>query len=242
MQAAVRFAAGTGLALSVRGGGHGFQGFATNDDGLVIDLGELADVAVVDEQRQRRSDRWRRHLGAGRGRPGAARPGDLLGRHHERRRRRPDAVGRHRLEGEEVRPGAGQPRRRGGRDRCRGRGPTRARSEHADLFWALRGGGGNVGIVTAFEFTAHRTTEVFHGSITFPASEAEGVLRGLGGPPPLGTRRAHLRGEPREPLHGRARGAGRDPGRRRQRRPRVVRPRCSTRSVGSARCSTTRSS
>jgi len=50
--------------------------------------------------------------------------------------------------------------------------------QHADLFWALRGGGGNVGIVTAFEFTAHRTTDVFHGSIRFPAAEAASVLQG----------------------------------------------------------------
>jgi FAD/FMN-containing dehydrogenase len=50
--------------------------------------------------------------------------------------------------------------------------------ENPELFWALRGGGGNFGIVTAFEFAAHPTTEVFHGKISFPASEAAGVLRG----------------------------------------------------------------
>ena len=42
VQAGVRFAAGAGLALSVRGGGHGFAGFGTNDGGVVIDLGKLA--------------------------------------------------------------------------------------------------------------------------------------------------------------------------------------------------------
>jgi FAD/FMN-containing dehydrogenase len=50
--------------------------------------------------------------------------------------------------------------------------------ENPDLFWAIRGGGGNVGIVTAFEFVAHPTTDVFYGKIVFPASEAAAVLRG----------------------------------------------------------------
>ena len=50
--------------------------------------------------------------------------------------------------------------------------------ENPELFWAIRGGGGNFGIVTAFEFVAHPTTDVFYGKITFPASEAATVLQG----------------------------------------------------------------
>jgi FAD/FMN-containing dehydrogenase len=50
--------------------------------------------------------------------------------------------------------------------------------ENPELFWALRGGGGNFGIVTAFEFAAHPTTDVFYGKITFPATEASAVLQG----------------------------------------------------------------
>ena len=50
--------------------------------------------------------------------------------------------------------------------------------ENPELFWAIRGGGGNFGIVTSFDFVAHPTTEVFYGKVTFPASEADRVLQG----------------------------------------------------------------
>lgn len=50
--------------------------------------------------------------------------------------------------------------------------------ENPELFWAIRGGGGNFGIVTAFEFVAHPTTDVFYGKIAFPVSEAATVLQG----------------------------------------------------------------
>jgi FAD/FMN-containing dehydrogenase len=51
VRAGVRFAAGTGLVLSVRGGGHGYPGFGTNDGGIVIDLSRLAAVEIVDKER-----------------------------------------------------------------------------------------------------------------------------------------------------------------------------------------------
>ena len=84
--------------------------------------------------------------------------------------------------------------------------------------WTIRGGGGNVGIVTAFEFMAHPTTEVFHGRIAFPVSEVEGVLHGWAD---------YLRAAPDELTsvvnlanpRGRTRGADRDLRGRRRRRP-----------------------
>src|SRR5690606_36402679 len=51
VQAGVRYAAATGLELAVRGGGHAFAGFGTNDGGIVIDLRALAYVEVIDKDR-----------------------------------------------------------------------------------------------------------------------------------------------------------------------------------------------
>src|SRR5688500_16786175 len=51
VQAGVRCAVSTGLVLSVRGGGHGFAGFGTNDGGIVLDLGKLARVEIIDKER-----------------------------------------------------------------------------------------------------------------------------------------------------------------------------------------------
>ena len=52
-----------------------------------------------------------------------------------------------------------------------------SRTEHGDLFWAIRGGGGNFGVVTQFVFRLHEVgPTVTAGLIAWPASEAEGVL------------------------------------------------------------------
>ena len=51
--------------------------------------------------------------------------------------------------------------------------------ENPDLFWGLRGGGGNFGVVTSFEFELHQVgPTVFSGLVFYPAEEAEQVLRG----------------------------------------------------------------
>ena len=51
-------------------------------------------------------------------------------------------------------------------------------SEHSDLFWGLRGGGGNFGLVTSFEFQAHPVgPEILSGLIVHPFSDATQVLR-----------------------------------------------------------------
>jgi FAD/FMN-containing dehydrogenase len=177
VQAAVAFAAGTGLPLSVRGGGHAFQGFGTNDDGVVIDLGRLSTVEVVDPQR---------HLvrvggGATWGQVAdALKPSGLAISSGDTR-----SVG---VGGLTLAGGIGWKVRKHGLAldqlvaadvvTATGELVTASAEQDPELFWAIRGGGGNFGIVASFTFAAHRTTDVFHGKITFPASEAATVLQG----------------------------------------------------------------
>jgi FAD/FMN-containing dehydrogenase len=177
VQAGVRFAASAGLSLSVRGGGHSYAGFGTNDGGVVIDLSRLADAEITDKER---------HLvrvggGATWGQVAvtlashglAISSGDTK------------SVG---VGGLSLTGGIGWKVRKYGLalDNMVAAEVVTANAElvHAsaqenpELFWAIRGGGGNFGIVTAFEFVAHPTTDVFHGKVAFPASEAATVLQG----------------------------------------------------------------
>ncbi|MFI6743046.1 FAD-binding oxidoreductase [Nonomuraea sp. NPDC050451] len=177
VRAGVRFAAGTGLLLSVRGGGHAFAGFGTNDGGIVIDLSRLAQVEVIDKER---------HLvriggGATWGQVATAlAPHGLAISSGDTR-----SVG---VGGLTLTGGIGWKVRKYGLAldsmvaaelvTAGGEVVRASAEENPELFWAIRGGGGNFGIVTAFEFAAHPTTDVFHGKIAFPASEAAGVLQG----------------------------------------------------------------
>lgn len=177
VQAAVGFAAGEGRTLSVRGGGHSFPGFGTNDDGVVIQLSALSDVDVIDDVR---------HVvriggGATWGQVATAlAPAGLAISSGDTR-----SVG---VGGLTLSGGIGWKARKYGLALDQlvaaelvtaGGDVVRASAgENAELFWALRGGGGNFGIVTAFEFEAHETTAVHFGTIKFPAAEAERVLRG----------------------------------------------------------------
>ena len=177
MQAGVRFAASAGLLLSVRGGGHGFAGFGTNEGGVVIDLSQLAHVEITGSER---------HLvriggGATWGQVAAAlAPHGLAISSGDTKS---VSVGGLTLTG-----GIGWKVRKHGLAldnvaaaevvTANGEVVQASAQENPELFWAIRGGGGNFGIVTAFEFKAHPTTDVFSGKITFPASQAPTVLQG----------------------------------------------------------------
>ena len=177
VQAGVRFAASSGLLLSVRGGGHDFAGFGTNDGGVVIDLSRLANVEIIDKERHR----VRIGGGATWGQVAAALAPDGLAISSGDTK----SVG---VGGLTLTGGIGWKVRKHGLalDNVAAAEVVTANAQvlpasaqqNPELFWAIRGGGGNFGIVTAFEFLAHPTTDVFFGKITFPASEAATVLRG----------------------------------------------------------------
>ena len=177
VQAGLRFAASAGLLLSVRGGGHGFAGFGTNDGGVVIDLSKLANVEIIDKER---------HLvriggGATWGQVAAAlAPHGLAISSGDTR-----SVG---VGGLTLTGGIGWKVRKYGLAldnvaaaevvTAGGQVVHASAGENPELFWAIRGGGGNFGIVTAFDFAAHPTTDVFYGKIAFPAPEAATVIQG----------------------------------------------------------------
>ena len=177
VQAGVRFAASTGLSLSVRGGSHSFAGFGTNDAGVVIDLGKLANVDVIDKER---------HLVRIGGGATWGQVATVLAPHGlaiSSGDTKSVGVGGLTLTG-----GIGWKVRKYGLAldnvvaaevvAADGDVVRASADENPELFWAIRGGGGNFGIVTAFEFAAHPTTDVFFGKIAFPASEAATVLQG----------------------------------------------------------------
>jgi FAD/FMN-containing dehydrogenase len=175
VQAAVRYAAASGLPLAVRGGGHSFAAFGTNDGGLVIDLAGLAGIDVVDK------DKHVVRVGGGAtwGQVATAlQPHNLAISSGDTK-----SVG---VAGLTLTGGMGWMVRKYGLAldqlvavqvvTAAGDVVRAAADENAELFWAIRGGGGNFGIVTAFDFAAHPTTDIFFGKILFPAAEIADVL------------------------------------------------------------------
>jgi FAD/FMN-containing dehydrogenase len=177
VQAGVRLAASTGLLLSVRGGGHGFPGFGTNDGGVVIDLSQLANVEIIDKERRF----VRIGGGATWGQVAAAlAPHGLAISSGDTK-----SVG---VGGLTLTGGIGWKVRKHGLAldnvvaaevvTANGDVVRASAAENPELFWAIRGGGGNFGIVTAFDFAAHPTTDVFFGKVAFAPSEAATVIQG----------------------------------------------------------------
>ncbi|TDW15530.1 FAD-binding oxidoreductase [Kribbella kalugense] len=174
---AVAFAVESGLPLAVRGGGHSFAGLGTNDGGVVIDLGKLAGIEIIDKER---------HVvriggGATWGQVAAAlAPHGLAISSGDTK-----SVG---VGGLTLSGGMGWKVRKYGLAldqlvavqlvTAAGDVVRAADDENPELFWAIRGGGGNLGIVTAFDFAAHPTTDIFFGKIAFPANEIAEVLQG----------------------------------------------------------------
>jgi len=173
---AVNFARENGLVLAVRGGGHNIAGNAVCDGGIVIDLSQMK-AASVDPAKHRvtiEGGATLADLDAATQAHGLATPlginsttgvaGLTLGGGFGWLSRM-YGMTIDNLESAEVVTAAGEVVRA-------------SATEHPDLFWALRGGSGNFGVVTRFEFRLHPVgPDVLSGLIVYPISEAKRVLQ-----------------------------------------------------------------
>src|SRR4051794_31695148 len=172
--AVVRFAADSGTALAVRGGGHSVPGFGTATDAIVADLSGLQAVEVDDE---------RRTATAGGGTTGA-RFDDVTAAHGLATTG--GVVASTGIGGLTLGGGMGYLSRGYGLScdnllaaevvTADGRVLTADEDRNADLFWALRGGGGNFGVVTRFTYRLHPVTTVLGGPIFFELADAPALL------------------------------------------------------------------
>jgi FAD/FMN-containing dehydrogenase len=174
--AVVKFARETGIPLAVRSGGHSFPGLSVSDGGIVADLALMKGIEVDPERRTAR-----------------AQAGVLIGELDRATQpfglAAPAGIVTHTgLSGLTLGGGIGWLMRRHGLtiDRLKevelitaeGELVRASEDENADLFWGVRGGGGNFGIVTEFELDlAAVGPTVLAGPIFWPIEESPGLLR-----------------------------------------------------------------
>ena len=184
----LRHASAHGIPVAVRGGGHGSDGYAMPGGALVVDLSAMKAVTVDPETRVVR-----------------AQPGVLLGELDAAAQEHGLAVPAGTVSstgvaGLTLGGGIGHLMRRFGATvdnllACEmvtvdGRKVRADEAENPELFWALRGGGGNFGVVTAFEYRAHPVgPDVVAGQLIFPFDQAADIL---------GKLPAHMATAPRE--------------------------------------------
>ena len=173
--AAVNFARENELRVAVRGGGHNVGGRALCDDGIVIDLSNMKGIHVNAKKHTARVQ-------------GGATLGDLDRETHVFGLAVPTGIiSKTGIAGLALGGGVGWLVRKYGLtcdnvlsfDIVTADGKPRVASadENQDLFWALRGGGGNFGVVTSFEFRVHPVSTVLGGLIMYPRERAVEVLR-----------------------------------------------------------------
>ncbi len=172
---AVNFARDNSLALAIRGGGHSGPGLGSVDDGLVIDLSKMKDLRV---------DPAARTVRVG---PGCT-SGDVDHATHPFGLAVPfGIVSTTGVAGLTLGGGSGHLARKHGLTidnlleadvvLADGSFVTTNDSDHADLLWALKGGGGNFGVVTNFLFQAHPVDQVFGGPMAWGQDHAEAIMK-----------------------------------------------------------------
>jgi len=173
--ACVNFARESGLTLSIKGGSHNVAGFSVCDDGLVIDLSRMKGIRVDAEQRTVRAQ-------------GGCTWGDLDHATHPFGLHAPGGViSTTGIAGLSLGGGVGHLTRKAGLScdnllaadvvTTNGELVKASAKENADLFWALRGGGGNFGVVTSFEFKLHPVSTVFAGPVLWGLDKARDAMR-----------------------------------------------------------------
>ena len=172
--AGVRYAAENGFDLSIRGGGHSVPGFGTNDDGVVIDLGRMKGIRVDPEARTARTQggtTWG-DLDHATHAFGLAAPGGII-----------STTG---VAGLTLGGGIGYLSRGHGLSidnlisadvvTADGRLLHANEEENSDLSWAIRGGGGNFGVLTNLEYRLHPVEMIYGGPMFFEVEAARDVL------------------------------------------------------------------
>src|SRR6202047_5375694 len=172
---AVGFARENDLVVAVRGGGHTGAGLATCDDGMVIDLSQMKGVRFDPSASTIRAEPGCtqgdvNHLGQS---FGCAVPAGVVG-----------LTG---IAGLTLGGGTGYLTRKYGLTidnllaadmvLADGRLVTASAEEHPDLYWAIRGGGGNFGVVTAFTYKLHPVGPVLAGTLGYSPFHAREALR-----------------------------------------------------------------
>jgi FAD/FMN-containing dehydrogenase len=172
---AVQFARSQNLPVAVRGGGHSSPGYSVCDDGLVIDLSQMRDISIDPVKGIARTQAGLR-LGEFVSRTQAFGLATTTG-----------TVAGTGLSGLTLGGGIGWLMGKYGLTidnllsveivTAEGRVLTANATENPDLFWGVRGGGGNFGIVTSFEFQLHPVTTVLAGKVIYPIQQAREMLR-----------------------------------------------------------------
>jgi FAD/FMN-containing dehydrogenase len=175
VMAAIEHARSNDLDLAVRGGGHSVPGFGTCDGGVVIDLSPMSNVRIDLARRTARvggGATWGAYDHATHA-VGMATPGGIVST---------TGIGGLTLGG-----GIGHLTRGYGLSidnlvsadvvTADGRLVVASDYENEDLFWALRGGGGNFGVVTSFEFNLHEVATVVGGVMLYELDDAADVMR-----------------------------------------------------------------
>lgn len=173
--ATVNHARDDGLPLAIRGGGHSVPGFGTVDDGIVVDLTPMQEVTVDPASLTATAQggaTWHGFDEATHAH-GLATTGGLV-----------STTG---VAGLTLGGGIGYLVRSAGLSldnvvaadvvTAEGKVVRASDGEHEDLFWALRGGGGNFGVVTSLTFRLHPVAEVYGGPMFFELDDAAALLR-----------------------------------------------------------------